>query len=171
MRDDDDRELPHLDSRGHAHMVDVGHKPSTTRIAVAEAFVRLSSETLDAVERGTAKGDALAVARIAGIAATKRTADLIPLCHPLGLTHASVDLFIERSRGGVRIETRVQTTGPTGVEMEALTGASVAALALYDMVKKLERGATIEGVRLLSKEGGASGRWDRSPLPSPVGRG
>ena len=162
MVDESDRELVHLDARGQARMVDVGDKPRTRRVAVAEAFVRLGPATLDAVERGTAKGDALAVARIAGLAATKKTADLIPLCHPLSLTHAAVDLRIDRDRGGVRVETRVETTGPTGVEMEALTAASVAALALYDMVKKMERGATIEGVRIVFKEGGASGRWQRS---------
>lgn len=159
MVDDASRDLPHLDARGHARMVDVGDKPNTRRAAVAEAFVSMSQRALDAVERGTVKGDALAVARIAGIAATKRTADLIPLCHPLSLSHAAVDLEIDRARSGIRIETRVETTGPTGVEMEALTGASVAALALYDMVKKVERGAVIERVRLLFKEGGASGRW------------
>lgn len=161
MADKTDRELVHLDARGQAHMVDIGDKPSTRRVAVAEAFVRLGPATLDALERGTAKGDAIAVARIAGLAATKRTADLIPLCHPVSLTHAAVHLGMDRDRGGIRVETRVETNGPTGVEMEALTAASVAALALYDMVKKIERGATIEGVRILSKEGGASGRWQR----------
>ena len=149
-------------------MVDVGTKPSTRRTAVAEAFVGLAPATLDAVERGTVKGDALAVARIAGIAATKRTADLVPLCHPIALTHAAVDLQIDRKRGGIRIETRTETTGPTGVEMEALTGATVAALALYEMVKKIERGAVIETVCLKSKDGGATGSWRRSEERSRI---
>lgn len=138
-------------------MVDVGEKPSTKRIARAAAFVRLSPATLEHLRVGTQKGDALAVARVAGIAATKRTADLIPLCHPLALTHAAVNLEIVDE--GVRIETRAETTGPTGVEMEALTAASVAALTLYDMIKKTERGATIESIRLLEKTGGASGDY------------
>lgn len=166
MSADEETDLVHLDAKGHAHMVDVGGKPSTRRTAVAEAFVSLGPTTLDAVERGTAKGDALAVARIAGLSATKKAGDLLPLCHPVGLTHAAVELSVDREGGGVRIQTRAETTGPTGVEMEALTAASVAALALYDMVKKLERGATIRTVRLLSKDGGASGTWRRSEEPS-----
>lgn len=143
-------------------MVDVGGKPATDRRAVAEGFVRISAELLDAlVADRLAKGDALAVARLAGIQAAKRTADLIPLCHPLPITHARVDLEIDRRRGGVRIEAEVRTTGPTGVEMEALTAVTGAALALYDMGKALDRGMVIESILLLKKEGGRSGRYVR----------
>ncbi|MDH3539644.1 MAG: cyclic pyranopterin monophosphate synthase MoaC [Acidimicrobiia bacterium] len=152
--------LPHLDADGHARMVDVGAKPDTDRVAVAEATVHLNSSTAEALFGGQLpKGDALAVARIAGIQAAKKTADLIPLCHPLALTSSQVD--VERCDEGARITARVATTGPTGVEMEALTAASVAALALYDMVKGLERGAVIGPVQLLEKSGGRSGEWVR----------
>jgi cyclic pyranopterin phosphate synthase len=152
--------LPHLDADGHARMVDVGAKPDTDRVAVAEATVHLNSSTAEALFGGQLpKGDALAVARIAGIQAAKKTADLIPLCHPLALTSSQVD--VERCDEGARITARVATTGPTGVEMEALTAASVAALALYDMIKGLERGAVIGPVQLLEKSGGRSGEWVR----------
>lgn len=141
-------------------MVDVGAKPETHRLAIAEAFVRLSPETLERVRTAELKkGDALAVARIAGIAAAKRCPDLLPLAHPLRLSHVAVDL--EPGPEGVRVEARVETTGATGVEMEALTAASVAALNLYDMVKAHERGAVVERVRLLEKRGGRSGTWRR----------
>jgi cyclic pyranopterin phosphate synthase len=141
-------------------MVDVGAKRATRRVAVAEAFLALSAPTLARLRDGeVAKGDALAVARIAGIAGAKRTADLIPLAHPLALTHASVALALEAD--GVRVTARTETSGPTGVELEALTAASVAALALYDMVKKLDRGAEIRTVRLLEKRGGESGDFSR----------
>lgn len=154
--------LPHLNPRGEAHMVDVGGKAASKRVARAEAFVRLKPETLDLLARGAVKkGDALAVARIAGIAASKKTADLVLLCHPLALSHVSVDVDLDPEAGGVRIETRAETTGPTGVEMEALTAASVAALNLYDMIKKTDRGAVIERVQLLHKAGGASGDFSR----------
>jgi cyclic pyranopterin phosphate synthase len=143
-------------------MVDVGAKRATRRVAVAEAFLALSAPTLARLRDGeVAKGDALAVARIAGIAGAKRTADLIPLAHPLALTHASVALALEPD--GVRVTARTETSGPTGVELEALTAASVAALALYDMVKKLDRGAEIRTVRLLEKRGGESGDFSREP--------
>lgn len=158
MNDDD--AFPHLDARGHAHMVDVGDKPQTRRVAIAEAFVRLAPATLERLRAGTvAKGDALAVARIGGLAASKKTADLVLLCHPLALSHVAVDVAL--AEDGVRIETRAETTGPTGVEMEALTAASAAALNLYDMIKKTDRGASIERIRLLEKTGGASGTWRR----------
>lgn len=154
--------LPHLNRRGEAHMVDVGDKAATRRVARAEAFVRLLPETLALLEAGAVKkGDALAVARVAGIAASKKTSDLVLLCHPLALSHVSVNVDLDPEAGGVRIETRAETTGPTGVEMEALTAASVAALNLYDMIKKTDRGAVIERVQLLSKAGGASGDWSR----------
>lgn len=144
-------------------MVNVGEKANTPRVAIAEAFLRLRPDTLQLLEQGNlAKGDALAVARLSGIAASKKTADLVLLCHPLALSHVAVDVTLDPNEGGVRVQTRVETTGPTGVEMEALTAASVAALNLYDMIKKHERGATIERVRLLHKSGGASGDYDRS---------
>lgn len=153
-------ELPHLDDSGHARMVDVGAKPATERVAEAEVVVHLEPDTTEVLFRGSLpKGDALAVARIAGIQAAKRTADLIPLCHPIAVT--SVEVTVEESADGARILTRVATTASTGVEMEALTAASVAALALYDMIKAQERGAVIGGLRLLRKSGGRSGEWVR----------
>ena len=153
-------QLPHLDAAGHAHMVDVGGKADTERLALAEATVRMEPATTAALFGGDRpKGDALAVARIAGIQAAKKTSELVPLCHPLALTSVSVD--IEQTDAGARIIVRVGTTGPTGVEMEALTAASVAALTIYDMVKGLERGVEIGPVRLLEKSGGRSGSWQR----------
>jgi cyclic pyranopterin phosphate synthase len=153
-------QLSHLDAEGHAHMIDVGSKPDTERVAVAEATVHLNPSTTSKLFGGDLpKGDALAVARIAGIQAAKKTADLIPLCHPLALTSVQVDVV--QSEEGARITARVATRGPTGVEMEAMTAASVAALALYDMVKGLERGAVIGPVQLLEKSGGRSGEWVR----------
>ena len=139
-------------------MVDVGSKEVTARRAVAEAVLLMSGETLDKVFEGTLpKGDALATARVAGIMAAKRTADLIPLCHPLSLSAVAIE--IERIDGGARIEASVDTSDRTGVEMEALTAASIAALTLYDMIKGVERGAQIGAVRLLEKTGGKSGDW------------
>lgn len=153
-------ELSHLDERGNARMVDVGAKASTDREAVAEAVVVLSEATLRALMDGSLpKGDAVAVARVAAIQAVKRTADLIPLCHPLLLSAVEVD--IEQIDSGVRLTVTVRTTDRTGVEMEALTGVSVGALTIYDMVKGLERGVEIGPVRLLRKSGGASGTWER----------
>ena len=156
----DAEELTHLDEHGAARMVDVGAKPVTHRRAVAEAVVRMRPETLCMIAEGRApKGDVFAVARIAGIQAAKRTADLIPLCHPLPLTSVTVDLAAEDA--AVRITSTAETDGKTGVEMEALTAASVAALALYDMCKAADRGMEISEVRLLEKSGGASGTWSR----------
>lgn len=153
-------ELSHLDAGGRAHMVDVGDKAHTRRHAEAEARIAMSAPTTDALFDGQLpKGDAVAVARIAGIQAAKHTAQLIPLCHPLALTSVEVD--IERVDEGARVTARVATTGQTGVEMEALTAVSVAALTVYDMVKGLERGAEITAVRLLKKSGGKSGEWTR----------
>jgi len=144
-------------------MVDVGAKPATGRAAVAEGVVTMAAETLAAIEAGNIKkGDVLSVARIAGIMAAKRTADIIPLCHPIALTGVTVDLSPDASLPGVRIRTRATTTGQTGVEMEALTAATAAALTVYDMAKALDRGMTIGPVRLLEKEGGRSGHW-RAP--------
>lgn len=153
--------LTHFDAEGRAHMVDVSDKPATDRIAVAEATVTMQSETLALLTEGRArKGDVLGVARLAGIMAAKRTADLIPLCHPLPLTRAALDLSPDASLPGIRIRATVRTTGVTGVEMEALTAASVAALTVYDMLKAVEKGMVIGGVRLLVKDGGKSGRYD-----------
>lgn len=154
--------LPHLDARGFARMVDVGAKPSTHRVAVAEAFIRMTPETMDKLADGElAKGDALSVARIAGIQAAKRAWELIPLAHPIALTHAAVDVMIERDKGGVRVETRVETVGMTGVEIEAMVAASTAALAVYDMAKAHDRGMVIERVQLVMKAGGKSGTYRR----------
>ena len=155
--------LPHLDERGHARMVDVGAKASTHRVAVAEAFIRMLPETLRRLEAGAlAKGDALAVARIAGIQAAKKAWELIPLAHPIGLTHAAVDVSLEPERGGVRVETRVETVGTTGVEMEAMVAAATAALAIYDMAKAHDRGMVVERVQLVMKSGGKSGTYRRA---------
>jgi cyclic pyranopterin phosphate synthase len=153
------KRLTHLDERGAARMVDVADKAATVREATAECFVRMSPETVRAVREGTAKGDALQVARVAGIMGAKRTPELIPLCHPLPLTGVTVDFdFVE---GGVRITTKARVVGQTGVEMEALTAAAVAGLTLIDMTKGVERGVYLEHVRLLEKSGGRSGTWKR----------
>ncbi|HEX6947320.1 MAG TPA: cyclic pyranopterin monophosphate synthase MoaC [Acidimicrobiia bacterium] len=153
-------ELTHLDDSGAARMVDVGDKPVTRRTAVAEARVAMSEDLVDEVfSGGMPKGDVVAVARVAGIQAAKRTSDLIPLCHPIPIDSVSVDLAPDGH--GVRIVATVTSTGTTGVEMEALTAVSVAALTVYDMVKSVERGVTIESVGLVSKSGGRSGEWSR----------
>jgi cyclic pyranopterin phosphate synthase len=152
--------LTHLDEKGAARMVDVGDKPSTRRVARAQGRVSMSPATLELIAQGgLPKGDALAVARVAGIMAAKRTPELIPLCHPLPISSVGVDFTLEQ--GGVLIEAVVATTAPTGVEMEALTAVSVAALALYDMVKSVEKGAAIAGVWLAEKSGGKSGHYRR----------
>ena len=153
--------LTHFDAAGHAQMVDVSDKPVTDRIAVARGQVRMSAATLAIITEGRAKkGDVLAVARLAGIMAAKRTADLIPLCHPLPVTKVAVDLTPDPALPGVQVEATVRTSGQTGVEMEALTAVSVACLTVYDMVKAVEKGMVIEGVRLVFKDGGASGRFE-----------
>jgi cyclic pyranopterin monophosphate synthase len=154
-------ELTHIDESGNARMVDVGSKPDTERVALARAQIQLSQETTQLVREGkAAKGDVLAVARVAGIMAAKKTSELIPLCHPIMLTSVKVDFQFEE--WGIKILAWAKTTGPTGVEMEALTAAAVAALTIYDMVKAVERGAIITNVELLRKEGGKSGLWERS---------
>ena len=152
--------LTHLDERGAARMVDVAAKPPTVREALAECVVRMESATIEAVRKGTAKGDALAVARVAGIMAAKQTAALIPLCHPLPLSSVDVEL-IPRPRG-YEIEVRARTTAQTGVEMEALTAVAVAALTVYDMVKAVDKRMTIGNVRLEYKAGGRSGVFRRA---------
>jgi cyclic pyranopterin phosphate synthase len=154
--------LTHLDEHGDARMVDVGGKPVTERRAVARAVVRMKPETARIVAAGDApKGDVLGVARIAGIMAAKKTGDLIPLCHPMGLDHVDVDGVVDVEAGTVTITASAGVTARTGVEMEAMTAASVAALTIYDMVKGVERGVAIEEVVLLEKSGGASGTWQR----------
>jgi len=150
--------LTHLDETGAARMVDVGGKPATARAAIASGHIRMAPATLAAVRDGSGpKGDVLAAARIAGIMAAKRTGDLIPLCHPLALDTVSVDFVFTQS--GVEVTARAALTGKTGVEMEALTAASIALLTIYDMAKAIEKGMVIENVRLIEKTGGKSGTW------------
>jgi len=157
-------ELTHFDEQGRAVMVDVGAKAETRRSATATGLVRMAPDTLALVVAGTAaKGDVLGVARLAGIMAAKRTADLVPLCHPLPITHVAVDLRADPDLPGVRITAEVRTRGQTGVEMEALTAVSVAALTVYDMLKAAEKGMEIGEIRLERKEGGKSGLWERAP--------
>lgn len=156
-------ELTHFDGNGQAHMVDVSDKAVTDRIAVAEAHIKMTAQTLDLVTQGTAKkGDVLGVARLAGIMGAKRCAELIPLCHPLPITKVSVDLEPDPSLPGVRITATVKTSGQTGVEMEALTAASTAALTVYDMLKAAEKSMEIGGLRVVLKDGGKSGKYEAS---------
>jgi len=156
--------LTHFDAEGRAHMVDVSDKAVSDRVAVAEGCVVMAPETLALVMAGTAKkGDVLGVARLAGIMAAKKTAGLIPLCHPLPITKVAVDLVADESLPGVRITATVKTTGQTGVEMEALTAVSVAALTVYDMLKAAEKSMRIEGLRVVLKAGGKSGTYEAAP--------
>ncbi|MBN9529402.1 MAG: cyclic pyranopterin monophosphate synthase MoaC [Alphaproteobacteria bacterium] len=158
----DERRLTHFDDAGRAAMVDVSAKPATTRTAEARARVLMQPETLKLIENGTAaKGDVLGVARLAGIMAAKRTADLIPLCHPLAIAKVTVDLEPNRADSAVDIVATVKLTGQTGVEMEALTAASVAALTVYDMVKAVDRGMRITDIRVTRKAGGKSGDFSQ----------
>ena len=152
--------LTHLDERGHAHMVDVSAKAVTERVATAEGWVRMTPETLALATGGAAKGDVIGTARLAGIMAAKRTADLIPLCHPLPIAKVAVELEPDAALPGMRIAATVKTTGRTGVEMEALTAASVAALTVYDMLKAAQRDMEIGGLRVTLKDGGRSGRYE-----------
>lgn len=154
--------LTHFNAAGQAHMVDVGDKPETRRVAVAEGRITMQPATLERILAGDhKKGDVLGVARIAGIMAAKKTAELIPLCHPLALTRVEVDLEPEPATSSVRCQASVETHGRTGVEMEALTAVAVALVTVYDMCKAADRGMSIEGVRLLEKSGGRSGTWRR----------
>src|SRR6478609_871144 len=163
------RRLTHVDRRGRPRMVDVSAKPSTARRAVAEAEIAVSAETMSLViDGGGSTGDVLTVAELAGVMGGKRTSELIPLCHPIGLTDLVVAIKPDRAAGVLRIRAEAATTGPTGVEMEAMTAASVAALTVYDMVKGVERGVEIRGLRLVSKTGGKSGEWHR---PSAASQG
>jgi len=156
-------ELTHLDETGAARMVDVGNKPHSERIATAESFIRMQPATFDMIVAGKhKKGDVLAVARVAGIMAAKKTWDLIPMCHPLLLTKVAVTLTPDAAQSGIHILAECRLSGQTGVEMEALTAASVAALTLYDMCKAVDRGMVIEFTRLLEKHGGKTGSWVRS---------
>jgi cyclic pyranopterin monophosphate synthase len=154
--------LTHLDDSGAAHMVDISAKAASVREAVAEGRITMSADALAVVKKGTAKkGDVIAAARIAGIMAAKRTSDLIPLCHPLALSKVSVDFVMEQD--GIHVTALARLTGQTGVEMEALTAASIALLTIYDMTKALDKSMVISGIRLLSKSGGKSGDW-HAPL-------
>ncbi len=158
-------QLTHFNSAGEAHMVDVGEKANTVRIAIAEGLISMQSHTLDLImEGGHKKGDVLGIARIAGIMAAKKTSDLIPLCHPIILTHISVDLTPLPTQNSVYCQSTVKTTGATGVEMEAITAVQVALLTIYDMCKAVDRGMIIEKVRLNKKSGGRSGVWERKQL-------
>lgn len=155
-------ELTHLDEHGHARMVDVGAKAATQRVAIASGRIRMSAQALAAIREGNApKGDVLAAARIAGIMAAKKTADLIPLCHPLSLDAVTVDFTFEDD--GLRATASASLTGKTGVEMEAMTATSIALLTIYDMAKALDKGMVIDGVRLIEKRGGKSGTWTAQP--------
>jgi cyclic pyranopterin phosphate synthase len=154
--------LTHFNQAGEAHMVDIGEKASTARRAIAGGRIVMQRETLDLILQGKhKKGDVLGVARIAGIMATKRTADLVPMCHPLALTHVSVEFETDVGESMVECTVTAETTGQTGVEMEALTGVQVALLTIYDMCKAVDRGMVIGDVRLLEKSGGKSGHWQR----------
>lgn len=154
--------LTHFNQSGEAHMVDVGNKPVTQRTAVTEGYIEMQPETLKLIlDGGHKKGDVLAIARIAGIMASKKTADLIPLCHPLPLTHVEISLTPEPEHNRIRCQTTVKTNGQTGVEMEALNATQIALLTIYDMCKAVDRGMVIQSVQLLEKDGGKSGHWLR----------
>lgn len=156
--------LTHLNEAGEAHMVDVGGKPATPREAIAEGRIRMQPDTLKLIMTGGhKKGDVLAVARIAGIMAAKKTAELIPLCHPLALTRVEIELVPDEKQGAVVCRAIAATTGPTGVEMEALTAVQIALLTIYDMCKSVDRGMTLTDIGLVSKTGGKSGAWQRQP--------
>lgn len=155
--------LTHFDQAGQAHMVDVSEKAETVREAVATGHVRMRAATLELARGGAAKGDVLSVARLAGIMGAKRTADLIPLCHPLPISKVALELLPDDELPGIRVTATVRTTGRTGVEMEALTAVTTACLTIYDMLKAAEKSMQIEGIRLLRKEGGKSGLYEAQP--------
>lgn len=153
--------LTHFDTKGDAHMVDVSDKQITSRVAVAAGHIKMKRETFDIIAEGRAKkGDVLSVARLAGIIGAKKTPDLIPLCHPLSISKVAVDLTLDPELPGIRIEGTVKTTGQTGVEMEALTAVSTAALTVYDMTKAVDKSMEIGGIKVLLKDGGKSGRYE-----------
>lgn len=158
-------ELTHFNPTGAAHMVDVGNKASTARTAVAAGRITMLPATLALVKQGSAKkGDVLGVARIAGIMGAKKTAELIPLCHPIALTHVDIEFELDEAHHAVHCRATCETTGQTGVEMEALTAVQVALLTVYDMCKAVDRGMTIDNIRLLEKKGGKSGHWRREEI-------
>ena len=162
--------LTHFDSSGQAHMVDVGAKATTRRSAIASGYIEMQTDTLRLLEQGEhKKGDVLGIARIAAIMATKRTADLIPLCHPIALTHVAVEFDIDTDNNRVNCQVTAQTAGQTGVEMEALTGVQISLLTIYDMCKAVDRGMQIGAVRLLHKSGGKSGTWNAEDFNQPAG--
>lgn len=155
--------LTHFDASGQAHMVDISDKASTHRVAIASGCIQMNPNTYDLIESGGhKKGDVLGIARIAGIQAAKRTADLIPLCHPIALTHVSIEFKPHKTSHTIYCQTRVETTGPTGVEMEALTATQIALLTIYDMCKAVDRGMVMSEIKLLEKSGGKSGDWKAS---------
>lgn len=152
--------LNHFNARGEAHMVDVGDKKDTHRCAVAEGYIKMQPETLERIlEGGNKKGDVLAVARVAGIMAAKKTPDLIPLCHPLALTHIDIEFIPDEKNSSISCKAEVETVGATGVEMEALTAVHISLLTVYDMCKAMDRGMVVSDIHLLSKSGGKSGNW------------
>jgi len=158
-----DKPLTHIGADGEARMVDVSGKAATARVAIAEGKVRMAAATLATILAGDAKkGDVIGAARIAGIMAAKKTADLIPLCHPVALTRVAVDIAPDEALPGLDVRAEARCVGPTGVEMEALTAVSIACLTVYDMAKAIDRGMSIEGIRLIEKRGGKSGEW-RAP--------
>lgn len=160
-------DLTHFNAQGEAHMVDISEKESTHRVAEAEGRILMQAETLEQIREGThRKGDVLGIARTAGIMATKRTAELIPLCHPLSLTHVSVEFELEDQPPAVHCLARCETKGPTGVEMEALTAVQISLLTIYDMCKAVDRGMRIQEIGLLRKSGGRSGDWARETAAS-----
>jgi cyclic pyranopterin phosphate synthase len=159
-------DFTHLDDQGRVRMVDVGDKNETRRTAEAEGIIVMQPDTLNRImDEKVKKGNVLETARIAGIMAAKKTSDLIPMCHPLNITHAGIDFFFQPEAHAVRIEATVSLTGRTGVEMEALTAVSVAGLTIYDMCKSYDKGMKITGIRLMSKSGGKSGTWQAAELP------
>ena len=154
--------LSHFDASGQAHMVNVGDKPNTHRIAIATGKITMLPETFSMIQAGThKKGDVLGIARIAGIQASKKTSDLIPLCHPLALTHVSLEFTLNKNASSITCQVRAETTGPTGVEMEALTAVQVALLTIYDMCKAVDPGMRITDIQVETKEGGKSGQYNR----------
>jgi len=160
MKDDD--QLNHFNQRGEAHMVDVGDKAITQRIAVAEGYIQMQADTLQRILQGEhKKGDVLGVARVAGVMASKKTAELIPLCHPLALTHVDIQLNADEKSQCVHCVVKVKTSGQTGVEMEALTAVQITLLTIYDMCKAMDRGMSMTGIGLISKAGGKSGSWEK----------
>ena len=168
MKDDSKSGLTHFNQAGQAHMVDVGSKADSHRVAVATGTIRMLPDTLALVQSGNArKGDVLGIARIAAIMASKRTSDLIPLCHPLALTHVSAEFDIDAASSTIRCTVRAETAGKTGVEMEALTAVQVGLLTIYDMCKAVDRGMVISDVKLLEKMGGKSGHWTSDATPEP----